>query len=113
MVARVGVAGDGLAPHLLPQIPEVVEVEPRYAGIVGTGLVDDRYLEPLAIGLRRTRHVHMHAVGPAVPVGVELGLDPEFVADPGGGVGEPGHHLGLSVLDDVGGLGGGGGGWRG
>ena len=88
----------------------MVEVDTGYPGIVGTGLVDDRDLEPLCIGLPGARHVDVHPVGSAVPIGVEFGLDPEFVADPGGGVRELGDDLRLPVLDDVGRLGGGGGG---
>ena len=110
MVAGKGVAGRGIAADLLPQVPEVVPVGARHAGVVGAGLVDDGHPEAVGLCLPLACNVDVHAVGPAVAVGVELGLDPEVVADPGGRVGERGDDLGLAVLDDGAGLGGGRGG---
>ena len=112
-VGGEGVAGRGIAADLLPQVPEVVEVDPGDAGVVRAGLVDDGDPEALAVGLGLARDVDVDAVGPAVAVAVELGLDPQVVPDPGGRIGEGGDDLGLAVLDDVGGLGGGGGRERG
>src|SRR5690606_31779994 len=43
---------------------------------------------------------HVHAVAPAVAVRVELRLDPELLADPGGGIGERGNDLRLPVDED-------------
>ena len=113
IVAWERVAGWGIAADLLPQVPEVVPVGARDAGVVRTRLVDDRHPQPLAVGLRLAGDVDVHAVGPSVAVGVELGLDPEVVADPGGRIGEGGDDLGLAVLDDGAGLGGGRGAERG
>ena len=106
-VGREGVAGRGIIADLLPQVPEVVPVGACDAGVIGAGLVDDGDPEPLAVGLGLARDVDVDAVGPAVAVGVEFGLDPQVVADPGGGVGEGGDDPGLAVLDDGAGLGGG------
>ena len=88
-----------LGPDLLPRIPEELLV-PRGPGEVGAGLVDDRDLQPFRVGLVRAGLPHVHAVGLAVPVGVELGLDPEVVLDPPGGVLKGLDDLGLAVLED-------------
>ena len=42
----------------------------------------------------------MHPVALAVAIGIELGLDPEGLADPLRRVGEAGHHLGLTADED-------------
>ena len=105
-----GVTGRGIAADLLPQVPEVVEVDAGDAGVVGAGLVDGGDREPLGVGLAGAGDGDVYAVGPAVAVGVELGLDPEVVPDPGGRIGERGDDLGLAVFDDGSGLGGGWGG---
>ena len=85
--------------HLLADVPEVVEVEAAGTGIVRAGLVDHGDLEP-GFGRGGTGHVHMHPVGRAVPVGVKVGLDPEFVTHPGGRIGELRNDLRLPVLED-------------
>ena len=85
--------------HLLPDVPEVVEVEPAGAGIIRAGLVDHGDLEP-GLGRGGASHVDVYPVGSAVAVGIETGLDPEFVANPGGRVRELGHDLRLPVLED-------------
>ena len=85
--------------HLLADVPEVAEVEPSGAGIVRAGLVDHGDLEP-GLGRGGTGHVDMHPVGSAVAVGVEVGLDPEFVPHPGGRIRELRDDLRLPVLED-------------
>jgi hypothetical protein len=50
--------------------------------------------------LGRPGDVDVHPVEFAVAVGVEVGLDPELLTDPGIGVRELGNDLGLAVHED-------------
>ena len=83
----------------LTHIPEKL-TRSRDARVVRARLVDYRYLQPLGFRLAGAEDVHVEPVGPAIPVGVEIGLDPQPVVNPLLGIGKGGNHLRLPVLKD-------------
>ena len=95
---RGGGRGHLLLAQLLARVPEVLAVRRARPRVVGAGLVDHGHLEALGIGLARPRDVDVDTVGLAVPVAVELRLDPQVVLDPVRL--EPLDDLGLAVDED-------------
>ena len=93
------VRGGGSVAEFLLDVPEELPVAGR-SGEIRRRLVNDRDLQPLSLGLTLPRDIHEHAIAPAVPVGVELGLDPQRLPDPSRAVLERGHDLRLAVDED-------------
>ncbi len=64
---------------------------------IGARLVDHRHLQALGVGLALPGDIHVDPVALAVAIRIELGLDPQVLADPLGTIGKRGNDLGLAV----------------
>ena len=73
---------------LLLHIPEKIQVRTADPRIVRARLIDDRDLEPFAVGLSLTGHIYVHPVESAVTIGIEFGLHPQVMSNPSRRIGK-------------------------